>query len=269
MFQQVESVNGRLARRLATYNLMDRSWLLIIVVSLVIGVVAVLANLLLHVVVYPEQLRWDLVEYLFIPAGIGIGIALPLVYLDYQLVLSLMESYYDLEEEVHIDFLTEVSTRRHFEALARKELLKPSSIGGGLLILDLDHFKQINSRYGHSVGDDVLNKVGQCINENIRKSDVAGRLGGEEFGVYLKEAKPAEVEKMANRLRTAISNCYIFAHDAGEVVPVSCSMGGVTFSQPVKYRDCFRVADAAMYEVKNNGRNQIKITRFTPNHGAV
>jgi diguanylate cyclase (GGDEF)-like protein len=142
---------------------------------------------------------------------------------------------------------------------ALKRLFAQSARTGSpltLILLDLDHFKQINDRLGHPVGDQVLANVGAALRGALRVGDFAGRNGGEEFALLLPETPIATGYEIAQRVRVAIADITI----AGVDVAVTASLGVSEYpdhaSTPERLE---RLADAALYVAKRSGRNRTEI----------
>ncbi len=130
-----------------------------------------------------------------------------------------------------------------------------------MLFIDLDHFKAINDRHGHAVGDAVLQCVGRLVAQGIRQSDLAGRIGGEEFSVLLPDTDAQGALVLAEALRRAIEAAQPEAN--GSRLYISASIGvalGGMAEQTIQ--DIQHQADLAMYEAKAAGRN--RITLFQP-----
>ncbi len=123
-------------------------------------------------------------------------------------------------------------------------------------MIDLDHFKQINYRYGHMMGDRVLMNVAKVLQENLRDQDIVGRYGGEEFLMILKDIDADAVYAIAERCRQAI---YELEHRIDDLymAEVSASIG-VAFSQTdLSVMEVLQAADEALYQAKSEGRNRI------------
>jgi diguanylate cyclase (GGDEF)-like protein len=122
-----------------------------------------------------------------------------------------------------------------------------------LLYIDLDHFKQANDRLGHAYGDALLRRCGEVVSATVRGSDVAARLGGDEFVVLLPETDQARADEVARRILAAVQDCAEFAGAA-----VTASIG--VYVDPLAQLDVdalLACADAAMYRVKQAGRNRV------------
>lgn len=165
----------------------------------------------------------------------------------------------ELERLTRIDFLTNIYNRRYFVEMAENELVrnKRYTNDSAFLMIDIDHFKQVNDRFGHSVGDQALKEVTEVCMENIRGTDFMGRLGGEEFGVYLINTDLAEAMVVAERIRENISNIKIKSDDGVEF-KLTVSIG---ITKPIsvdeKLNDIMKRADQAMFQAKHLGRNKV------------
>lgn len=154
-----------------------------------------------------------------------------------------------------IDTLTGLPNRRGV-ARALDDAMKHVRAGGryAVLLLDVDHFKSINDLLGHQTGDRALAQIGKIIGENIRGVDVAGRFGGEEFLVLLRDAARERALQVAERLRGAIEAGGL-AYADGKPVTVSV---GVAYARPAEGSgEVVERADRALYRAKNTGRNRV------------
>ena len=126
----------------------------------------------------------------------------------------------------------------------------------GLLLLDLDHFKQVNDQRGHAVGDQVLANVGAVLRGALRSRDFAGRNGGEEFAILLPDTDVSEALRIAERVRAAIAEISL----AGTDVAITTSIGVAGFPDHASTPDRLeRLADAALYLAKRQGRNRVEL----------
>jgi diguanylate cyclase len=128
---------------------------------------------------------------------------------------------------------------------------------GALLMIDADNFKSINDLYGHNAGDEALTIIARSIRATLRAGDLVGRMGGEEFGVYLPNVDQHAAELIAERIRRAV-NLATFTPD-GRPRVLSVSIGGVVFEQSSSFPELFRIADQRLYGAKQTGRNRVTV----------
>jgi len=172
-----------------------------------------------------------------------------------------------------IDPLTGLANRRSFlqdgATLATRHAANPKP--ATVLLMDLDHFKSINDRFGHALGDNVLSTFADVARQNIRNADLLGRLGGEEFAAVLYDISREKAYAVAERIRT------VFAQAALEVdnrpVAATVSIGLAHCDQPVfDLAEMLAQADQALYLAKERGRNRIEVASlgmFRPNDGVL
>lgn len=157
------------------------------------------------------------------------------------------------------DELTGIANRRAILADLDDQLAIARNTGSPLSIalLDIDHFKRVNDSHGHPVGDDVITKCALRIAAAIRAGDRVGRYGGEEFLMLLPDTSPAEARQLLERVRLRIAGDPIEA--GGKRIGVTVSIGITTTATPVaQARELIAAADAALYWVKEHGRNQTR-----------
>src|SRR5262249_27902108 len=151
-----------------------------------------------------------------------------------------------------LDGLTGICNRPHFIAQAEKALEAGRRSGEQLSILlcDLDHFKQINDRYGHATGDFVLKRAVTVCGVHLNEDDIFGRFGGEEFAIFLTGCGPEDARQRAEQLRVAIAG--ITAYQVGNARATVSASFGIATSEASGYdlRQLLAHADAAMYEAK-------------------
>lgn len=151
-----------------------------------------------------------------------------------------------------LDSLTGIGNRRFLEKTVPKRLYP----GDTVLYIDLDHFKQLNDRFGHATGDAVLVAVAATLRDGKRPDDLLARLGGEEFLLFLPELKTSEALSIAERLRQAIQDIQL--HHQGADIPVSASIGVARVKRPDEaWLDLVHAADMALYAAKRAGRNRV------------
>jgi diguanylate cyclase (GGDEF)-like protein len=162
-----------------------------------------------------------------------------------------------LEQAALTDGLTGMQNRRYFDDALREYLTEFRRIGKpiGLMILDLDHFKQVNDTHGHDVGDEVLRTVASTLRDMTRYHDVVARLGGEEFAVVAPNMNDDQLFKLAERIRKAVA---AQAVQAGNVrLRVTTSVGLAVWDGKESGEDFYRRADKQLYQAKRQGRNRV------------
>ena len=138
---------------------------------------------------------------------------------------------------------------------------------GALLVIDADHFKKINDRHGHGQGDEALKIIANAIQSSVRSGDFVGRLGGEEFGVFLPGATPESAREVAERVRCSVGSTEFRPN--GQSARLSVSVGCATFAKPIGFSELFRVADERLYRAKNEGRNRVISTHVAGAHAGM
>lgn len=158
------------------------------------------------------------------------------------------------------DSLTGLPNRRKFLEFGQHEVERVKRTGNDLwiLMIDLDHFKKVNDTAGHDIGDRVLIAVGSLLSQSIRKVDLAGRLGGEEFAVLLADTNQEGCERVSENIRQNIALLQIsgWTEFYG---PITASIGCAKLSATDTLEKALRAADEALYQAKNNGRNQVSM----------
>lgn len=178
--------------------------------------------------------------------------------LTYGNVGDLVRSADEFAEMAMRDALTGIYNRRHFMTRFDREWKRYRRYGRplSLLVLDIDHFKSVNDRFGHDAGDQVIAHVAQMCGAQTRDSDVAARVGGEEFAILLPETDLAQACKVAERLRSAIAACPLTC--ASDNIAVTVSIG-VALAEPAMAdsAEMMKCADTALYASKHAGRNRV------------
>jgi two-component system, cell cycle response regulator len=126
-----------------------------------------------------------------------------------------------------------------------------------LLLLDVDHFKQVNDNYGHSVGDCVLQTFAEQLKKSLRVIDTAARLGGDEFAVILPECLPDDAVHAGTRIYKAVSPLEVSVGDSKLLVTASGGMAWADMRPGIKGAELFKLADAEMYRAKQSGRGRL------------
>ncbi|MEJ2362218.1 MAG: diguanylate cyclase [Gammaproteobacteria bacterium] len=168
-----------------------------------------------------------------------------------------LQSY--LESMANTDSLTGLSNRQAFMHRAEKEFVRARRYARCLaaVMIDVDHFKDINDRYGHAVGDQVLRQVSAICQSSLRASDVLGRIGGEEFVLLLPDTPQANAIFVAERMREQLEKTPIDID--GLVITVTASFGVASLNDAdLNFNHILERADEAMYHAKHDGRNRVK-----------
>lgn len=186
--------------------------------------------------------------------------------LDIDLLLARVRTLLDFkgyldtcEEQAFTDHLTGLANRRRFERQLEREVTRTLRYGRPfcLLLLDIDHFKQVNDNYGHEAGDEAIRRLAKTLQAGTRGIDSAARIGGEEFAVLLTETGFEGGAEVAERLRQAIRQ-----DEIPTVGRITASFGVAEFpSCAPTGRELLTVADAAMYEAKRQGRDRVERAR--------
>ncbi|MFV1921738.1 MAG: GGDEF domain-containing protein [Methylotenera sp.] len=168
----------------------------------------------------------------------------------------------NLESMVTVDGMTGILNRRGLEDAANKMqgLCKRIHMGMAVLLIDIDHFKKVNDKHGHLVGDDVLRHVTKVATGVLRTGDVIGRYGGEEFAVFMPNTNESEASILAERIRAAVES---HAYEEGTLsVPVSVSIGAAdSIRAGYDFKGLIAAADSTLYAAKKAGRN--RVLRYT------
>lgn len=184
-----------------------------------------------------------------------------------EVAAELRETGVVLERLATIDPLIGVLNRRAFferlEAEFRRSMRYEHYLTA--LMIDLDHFKELNDQHGHAMGDRVLVETGRCIVANLRGSDVVGRYGGEEIAVFLPETSPGDGQVVAEKLRAAVEGLTIEPDGTKQrsTAPVRTTISIGVASLPdvsvTDEQDLIRSADDALYVAKHEGRNRVSV----------
>lgn len=162
-----------------------------------------------------------------------------------------------LQHAALTDPLTGMQNRRYFDEALREYLVAFRNVAKplGLLVIDLDHFKQINDTHGHDVGDKVLREVADALRAITRFHDVLARLGGEEFALVVPNMDEDQLVEFADRIRGAVAQVTV-STPRGRI-RVTASVGAAVWNGQESADDFFRRADTRLYEAKRSGRNRV------------
>lgn len=167
---------------------------------------------------------------------------------------------FELQQIAKQDSMTGALTRRGFFAEVEKEFLRAARYErpSALVVIDVDHFKTINDRYGHPAGDAVLVSIANACMSTMRRSDIFGRIGGEEFGLLLPETDADEAREAAERIRRMVETTIVQV--GGTEVRATVSLGIAPVPAATEgVSTWFNEADIALYEAKRFGRNRVVV----------
>ena len=178
---------------------------------------------------------------------------------------------WDLVQQSIVDSLTSVLNRRGLEQALERELARCRRYDEELTLamLDLDHFKALNDKYGHSAGDTVLKKIAQLLATRLRETDIVGRFGGEEFVLLLPHTDLLQSRPILDQLCRALRETSGLLSSADVCVTASCGVTSTGQRYSVTAADLLNEADAAMYQAKKSGRDQVCIFQPTISQPAV
>ncbi|GGB72001.1 GGDEF domain-containing protein [Shewanella inventionis] len=194
---------------------------------------------------------YGIVNFTALPAAY-VGMS---VFVIYMLASDLAE---EMKQLAMTDLLTNCLNRRGFYIHAKQHMLDLKKLGqhGCLIYWDIDKFKAINDQYGHAGGDEVLISISHLIKQHVKKDDLIGRMGGEEFVILIGRSSYEEAQNVAERLRTVINDTPI---QFGEQhINVTASFGVVELdAQDITVEQAIDLADNALYKAKSGGRNKV------------
>ncbi len=172
--------------------------------------------------------------------------------------ISLAVKTKHLHTQAVVDELTQLYSRHHFntQLLAHIEFSRRNTEAFSLLLIDIDHFKQVNDTYGHATGDVVLKRIAARIRSSLRKYDTGYRYGGEELAVFLPRTRMKQAIGIAERFRDLVGS-QKFRSAAGKLLNVTVSVGVAQFEPTDDPETLFNRADRRLYQAKHEGRNRV------------
>jgi diguanylate cyclase len=238
----------------------SRGWGRVILWTVLGTLVCVTVALYVDSFNFPRLSRDDLVRAVLVDIFVPIGLAVPMLLFLTIKLRELAIAQFELAKLASTDGLTSVLNRRAFTTLVEAYLTEVRAqhreLKGALLVVDADHFKSINDRYGHDRGDEALKLIAGSIKGMLRSADLVGRIGGEEFAVFLPGSTPDQAASVAERIRKTVADSD-FAPAGGNILSVS--VGGAVFEHRLPFNELFRIADQQLYVAKNTGRNRVSV----------
>jgi diguanylate cyclase len=215
---------------------------------------------------FPNLTDRELTRAILVDVLVPTVLASPMLLFLTSKLRELAIAHYELSVIAATDSLTSVLNRGAFTALVDAYLAElrrdQRKAAGALLVVDADNFKAINDSFGHDLGDEALRIIATTIKTTLRATDLVGRIGGEEFAIFLPGSTPEQSEAVAERIRQNVSDAPFTPN--GEPRLLSVSVGGAIFDRGFSFSELFRVADQQLYAAKQNGRNRVAVSPVTP-----
>jgi diguanylate cyclase (GGDEF)-like protein len=233
-----------------------------VALTTVLGTLGCMAVALL-VVSYTTQYMQGVARVLTFASAFVVPIVLtaPIMYYFASKLRDLAIAHHEMSILASRDSLTGCLNRGAFITLVDAYLARVGereAMACGLLVIDADNFKSVNDHFGHSAGDAALRLISLAITGGVRAADLIGRVGGEEFAVFLPGAGLVEAQMIGERIRRAVG-----AQDfrpSGRPETLTVSIGGAVFCEPVSFRELFAAADACLYAAKRFGRDRVEFS---------
>jgi diguanylate cyclase len=206
----------------------------------------------------PAMPQEALIAVLGLAAFIPIIITPPLAFIMLNIMRFLTNTVNHVGQQVRFDPMTGLYSRHHFLEMTRMHL----EDGGAFLMIDADHFKRINDTYGHATGDEALKRLAQALRAAGKPGSLIGRLGGEEFGMFIPKGRLTDADTAAIRISAAVSNlCHTIA---GHEIFLTASVGAAVHVPGMPLEEMLRLADERLYRAKNAGRNRAVLSETPP-----
>lgn len=182
------------------------------------------------------------------------------VFTDERFQKQVYDENIELKNKLRLDSLTNISNRNYFDFQLEKRLeeTKVFSNTFGMLMIDIDHFKQVNDTYGHLIGDEILKVVANSLASNVKNTDLVARWGGEEFVALINVNNHKDLYEVAEKLRLVVqASTYRLEH--AKNISVTVSIGATLAHHQDSVQTLIHRADKQLYVAKDSGRNQTKI----------
>lgn len=225
--------------------------------SILLTIIAILSSDALTFGFYWLLFQDVLLHDLVLTAIVTMAVAMPMSFVFLEQFDRLERRVEELRHASRTDHLTRLANRREFMTSVGDLLARggDKQSAGALLFIDADRFKRINDSYGHAVGDTVLVALAGEINACIRREDIAARIGGEEFAIFLLDADEAQARRIAERIRVQVNG--IGPRLGLSFSAVTVSIGVAMHGGGANLDSVLRAADRSLYVAKNKGRNMV------------
>lgn len=238
------------------FRKLGRPFTVILITALSVLFSAVLTILICTLSGLQQHLPMLLPIALFIPFVVAPLISWPVM----GVLIKIDTLELEMRDLATYDFLTGLLSRQAFfyDAANYINWAEREELGFSVLAIDLDKFKKINDQYGHPAGDEVLKQFAESAQTVFRKTDLIGRIGGEEFAIFLPNTTTANALDLAERIRLGVQNSTVQVEDL--LIKYTVSIGLVSSSgNPMSIEEILQQADQALYLAKKNGRNSTVI----------
>ncbi|WP_048646085.1 GGDEF domain-containing protein [Nitratireductor soli] len=226
-------------------------WLQALIVTLSATIGADLLTLFFYSIFFSDRLTLDLI----LTAIITVAIAYPISYVFLSKTAMVARLAVELDKAATTDFLTGLRNRRDFMQAAQDQINGAMSSAGAVLFVDVDHFKRINDQFGHAEGDRILVLVAEAIRASVRDEDIAARVGGEEFAIFMPGADLPAARRVSERIWL---NCRLVARGSDQGGITTTVSIGLSMHRPHQsLDDLLKEADSLLYKAKKAGRDQV------------
>lgn len=182
------------------------------------------------------------------------------VMIQFALIVILIHLYSKSKELAIKDELTDIYNRRYFQKMLDLEIKRATRYNRelSLLMIDADHFKKFNDRYGHLVGDKMLIRLAKLLKNNLREMDILARYGGEEFVLLLPDTSLPNAVHVGKKIRRLIKENLKMNSQDSQITPITVSIGVSAFPESAEtVKELLHAADQALYKAKEKGRDQV------------
>jgi diguanylate cyclase (GGDEF)-like protein len=212
-----------------------------------------------RVLAVPHDTVWSMVDQSHEVARNLLAIIAGRMRNDNSALITSLNKRKQYEHQATVDTLTGVHNRRWMNDAFPRVLHRCAidKVPSAVMVIDIDHFKQVNDTYGHLVGDVALKTMANVMSVNLRPHDLLVRFGGEEFAILLPDTRIEEAKSIAERLRSMVAANEMRSGDL--VFSITISIGIAAAKQEGKLEDFFDEADRALYRAKESGRNRVEI----------